>query len=145
VYSGNGAEELTGTLMSNVEEIPLESLDQLDLLPLALFRRPTSYFEKFAQVRFHKAHDDLDYCVIAPFRVQLDRPGPPIILALRSYRGAPTDTVDVLLPAKLSGAPLEIARILHDLAEHWHLPMTDVAVPDMPDRPQSLRSDTKPH
>ncbi len=115
--------------MSVVEQLPLESLDRMDLLPLGFFRVPVAFFAQSQDIDFTSEHDDLDRLEIAALRIRVGRSERPVTFALRSYHGAPRDTVDVLLPAELARDPVKTERILRNLAEIWHVRMDDVGVP----------------
>jgi hypothetical protein len=100
--------------------IPLKDLDQIDLVPHAVIRKPVSYFQKLLGVKFFKLHDELDAYEGAAFSLDDGLP-----LALRHYHGHPADTTTVYLARELRDIG-EISRIIARIVEDLKLPRTAV-------------------
>lgn len=101
--------------------IPEKTLESVELVPHAVFRKPPSYFQDKFGIKFIQAHDELDEYEGAA--LSLDG---ACLLALRHYRGYPADSTTIYLPrditnighiSKIIGRLLKELKLSHDAIE----------------------------
>jgi hypothetical protein len=95
--------------MSKITQASLNELTGLDLLPLGCLAVSSEQLTRNNGIYFTEESDDLDEYRIAALRLEQPQ---PMVFALRAYRGAPTGTLDLLLPAELGGTPALHGMIL---------------------------------
>jgi hypothetical protein len=116
--------------MIYIKQRSLDDLNGLDLLPLACLQYGIARISKASGLRFEREADDLDDYEMSALELDDATNGhAPLLFALRAYRGAPPDTVDVLLPAELLGAP-GLNRLVADIARALGVPAGRITWPE---------------
>jgi|HubBroStandDraft_2_1064218.scaffolds.fasta_scaffold13377_5 hypothetical protein len=89
-----------------------EPLEQVDMVPHAVFGRPIQYFT----LNYHESHDDLDVFTYAAFAINND-----CHFCLRHYRGHPRQTVSLYLEYDFANAN-RIPSAIQFIVSGFHMP-----------------------
>ncbi len=101
--------------------ISLKELDEIEMVPQVVIRKPVSYFRETLGIRFVESIDDLDAYEGAALSLNGTLP-----VALKHYRGHPPDTTTIYLSRELRNA-VEISRIVQRIVKDLKLTPDAVA------------------
>jgi hypothetical protein len=122
-----------------IRQLPLDALNGLDLLPLVSVACPLAQIGRINGIRLQRDVDDLDYHDISTLAFD-GASLRPLMFALRAYRGAPPDKVDILLPAEWLGAP-ELWGVITEIATALRVPAHLIRWPEDAGQPPKLDRD----
>jgi hypothetical protein len=101
-----------------IQQIPMSLLAKnhgiYDMVPQAILKRSTSFFEKNLKIEFEKKSDDLD--VYEGAAVLVDGQA----VAIKHYPGYPAGTVTIYLPSKIVDVK-EITQIIRQVLRQLKL------------------------